>query len=136
MSTLDETRIATLVDRFYDKVQADPAIGPIFNAAVHDWPEHKRLLTSFWCSVALRASSYRGNPMAMHRGQPAIRAEHFVRWLQLWRETTLEMLDADDAATMLDYAERIGRSLRMGMGLPDRLDVRPFGIPVVGVGKA
>ncbi|MBA2077384.1 MAG: preprotein translocase subunit TatC [Rhodanobacter sp. 68-29] len=136
MSTLDETRIATLVDRFYDKVQADPAIGPIFNAAVHDWPEHKRLLTSFWCSVALRAASYRGNPMAVHRGQPAIRAEHFVRWLQLWRETTLEMLDADDAATMLDYAERIGRSLRMGMGLPDRLDVRPFGIPVVGVGKA
>ena len=34
---------------------------------------------------------------------------------------------------MLDYAERIGRSLRMGMGLPDRLDARPLGIPVVGI---
>jgi hemoglobin len=132
-ATLDETHIATLVDRFYDKVRADPSIGPIFNAAVHDWAEHKRLLTSFWCSVALRTASYRGNPMAVHRAQPAIRAEHFVRWLDLWRETTREVLDEASAAQMLDYAERIGRSLRMGMGLPDRLDARPFGIPVVGV---
>ncbi|MEY2149862.1 MULTISPECIES: group III truncated hemoglobin [Rhodanobacter] len=134
-TTLDESRIANLVDRFYDKVQADPSIGPIFNAAVHDWPEHKRLLTSFWCSVALRAASYRGNPMSVHRAQPSIRTEHFVRWLELWRETTLEVLDENDAAQMLDYAERIGRSLRMGMGLPDRLDARPLGIPVVGLGK-
>ena len=136
MSTLDETRIAALVDRFYDKVRADPSIGPIFNAAVHDWAEHKELLTRFWCSVALGAHSYRGNPMAVHRGQPAIRAVHFARWLELWRETTAEVLDADDAAQMQDYADRIGRSLRMGMGLPERLDVRPLGIPVVGVGRS
>ena len=131
-TTLDEPHIANLVDRFYDKVRVDPSIGPIFNAAVHDWDEHKRLLTSFWCSVALRAASYRGNPMAVHRAQPSIRTEHFVRWLELWRETTLEVLDEDNAAQMLDYAQRIGRSLRMGMGLPDRLEARPFGIPVVG----
>jgi hemoglobin len=134
-STLDEPHIAQLVDRFYDKVQADPSIGPIFNAAVHDWDEHKRLLTSFWCSVALRAGSYRGNPMAVHRAQPAIRTEHFVRWLELWRETTREELDEAAAAQMLDYAQRIGRSLRMGMGLPDRLDARPLGVPVVGIGR-
>lgn len=133
MSTLDETRIAALVDRFYDKVRADASIGPIFNAAVHDWPGHKALLTRFWCSVALGAQSYRGNPMAVHRGQPAIRAVHFARWLELWRETTAEVLDEADAAQMQDYADRIGRSLRMGMGLPERLDVRPLGIPVVGV---
>ena len=83
MSTLDETRIAALVDRFYDKVRADASIGPIFNAAVHDWPGHKALLTRFWCSVALGAQSYRGNPMAVHRGQPTIRAVHFARWLEL-----------------------------------------------------
>jgi hemoglobin len=136
MSTLDETRIATLVDRFYDKVRADASIGPIFNAAVHDWAEHKELLTRFWCSVALGAQSYRGNPMAVHRGQPTIRAVHFARWLELWRETTVELLDEDDAARMQDYADRIGRSLRMGMGLPEQLDVRPLGIPVVGVGRS
>lgn len=134
MSMLDETRIAALVDRFYDKVRADAAIGPIFNAAVHDWDEHKALLTRFWCSVALRAGSYQGNPMAVHRAQPAIRTEHFVRWLQLWRETTAEVLDAEGAQEMQDYAQRIGRGLSMGMGLaPPMQAAQPFGIPVVGV---
>lgn len=131
MDTLDETRIAILVDRFYDKVRADASIGPIFDAAVHDWPGHKALLVRFWCSVALGAHSYRGNAMAVHRGQPSIRSVHFARWLELWRETTADVLDEAGAAQMQDYAERIGRSLRIGMGLPERLDVRPLGIPVV-----
>ncbi|MGC1549985.1 MAG: group III truncated hemoglobin, partial [Rhodanobacter sp.] len=107
----------------------------VFNPAVHDWDEHKRLLTSFWCSVALRANSYRGNPMGAHRAQPTIRAEHFERWLSLWRETTHEMLDEAAAAQMIEYAERIGRSLRLGIGLPEHSQARPFGVPIVSIGR-
>jgi hemoglobin len=129
----DESAIATLVDHFYEKVRVDAAIGPIFNAAVHDWDEHKRLLASFWCSVALGAASYRGNPMAVHRAQPAIRAEHFERWLELWRETCAEELDEVHAARMLEYAQRIGQSLQLGLGL--RPQARPFGIPIVGINR-
>jgi len=127
-SKLDAERIALLVDRFYDKVRVDPQLGPVFNAAVHDWDEHKRTLTSFWCSVALHANSYRGNPMAVHRAQPAIRAEHFERWLSLWQTTTREVLDEADANAILEHADRIGRSLRLGMGLPERLGTRPLDI--------
>jgi hemoglobin len=132
ISTLDASRIALLVDRFYDKVRIDPLIGPVFNAAVEDWDEHKRTLTSFWCSVALRANSYRGNPMEVHRAQSAIRAEHFERWLALWQTTTREVLDEADARQMIGHADRIGRSLRLGMGLPEQLGSRPFAIPVIG----
>lgn len=114
----DPERIAALVDRFYDRIQVHPTLGPVFNAAVHDWPEHKRLLTSFWCSVLLRAASYRGNPMAAHRPHP-ITTEHFVQWLALWRETADEMLAPAQAALVHDYAQRIGRSLRYGLGLPE-----------------
>ena len=127
---LDATALARLVDRFYDKVQADPVLGPVFNPVVHDWDEHKRLLTSFWCSVALRAGSYRGNPMAAHRPLP-IRADHFEHWLGLWRATCGEVLDETGAATMVDYAQRIGSSLKLGLGL--RPQARAFGVPVVGV---
>ena len=127
----DESAIANLVDRFYEKVRREPQIGPIFNAAVHDWDEHKRLLTAFWASVALGAGSYRGNPMAVHRAQPAIRAEHFDRWLALWLETCSEVLDEADAARMVEYAERIGRSLKLGLGL--RPQAQPFGVPIVGI---
>ncbi|GLQ49439.1 group III truncated hemoglobin [Dyella flava] len=128
---LDETQIARLVDRFYEQVRLDPLIGPVFNAAVHDWDEHKRTLVSFWASVALRAGSYRGNPMAVHRMQP-IRAEHFERWLALWQTTAKACLDEAGAAQVIEHAERIGRSLRLGLGLPEHSQARPLGLPMVG----
>jgi len=129
----DEHAIATLVDRFYEQVRVDAQLGSVFNAAVHDWNEHKALLTSFWSSVALRAGSYRGNPMAAHRPHP-IRAEHFDHWIALWLETCAEVLDEASAAQMVEYARRIGRSLKFGLGLNPH--ARPFGVPVVGNGPA
>ena len=132
-ASLDEAAIADLVDRFYEKVRVDALLGPVFNAVVEDWDEHKQLLTSFWCSAVLRAGTYRGNPMARHRPH-AIGVVHFERWLALWRETTSEVLDAAAAATMLEYATRIGDGLRLGLGLPRAQQARGLGIPVVGVG--
>ena len=129
--TLDEAHLAILVDRFYDKVRADPMLGPVFNAAVHDWDEHKRTLVSFWSSVALGTQSYRGSPMSAHRPH-AIRGEHFDHWLDLWRETARDVLEKEAAARMIEYAERIGRSLRMGLGLSARPGARSLGIPIIG----
>ena len=126
---LDLRDIEALVDRFYDRVQADPVLGPIFNPAVDDWDEHKRRLVAFWSTITLRSGSYRGNPMAAHRPLP-IHAEQFDRWLALWQETCNEHLDVDDAAQMLDYARRIGDSLKRGLGLHPQ--GRTFGIPIVG----
>ena len=71
---------------------------------------------SFWSSVALRTGSYRGNPMAAHRPHP-IHAAHFDHWLALWRDTAGEVLSPAHAALFGDYAERIGRSLRQGLGV-------------------
>lgn len=129
-SPLDEAVLARLVDHFYEKVRRDAQIGPIFNAAVDDWDEHKRLLTSFWASVALGAGSYRGNPMAAHRPHP-IRAEHFDRWLAMWQETCDEELDEVHAAQMLEFAQRIGRSLKYGLGL--HAQGKPFSVPIISV---
>ncbi len=114
--TLDAAAIARLVDRFYDRVRADPVLGPVFNPAVHDWDAHKRLLTAFWCAVVLRTGCYRGNPMAAHRPHP-IHAAHFDHWLALWRDTASDVLAPDDAARIHGHATRIGRSLRHGLGL-------------------
>ncbi|MDE2407792.1 MAG: group III truncated hemoglobin [Xanthomonadaceae bacterium] len=119
----DAAQLAALVDRFYDRIQVHPQLGPIFNAHVHDWPAHKQLLTSFWCSVVLRAGSYRGNPMAAHFNR-GIETRHFVQWLALWRETADDVLSPAQAALVHEYAQRIGRSLRYGLGLPEpRSDV-------------
>lgn len=125
--TLTEADLARLVDRFYDKVQRDEVLGPVFNPAVHDWDAHKATLVDFWASVVLRAGRYRGNPMAMHRPH-AIQAWHFDHWLALWRETALEVTGPDNARVLLEYAERIGRSLKYGLGLDSQR--RPLGLPV------
>lgn len=125
---LDEARLAALVDAFYDRVQRHPTLGPVFNAAIDDWPGHKALLTRFWSSVALGTRSYRGNPMAVHRGLP-IHAEHFEDWLALWSRTCREQLEDDEATRMVEYATRIGRSLRYGLGIAD--STRGLGLPVV-----
>ena len=127
---LDNADIVRLVDRFYDRVQADPILGPVFNPVVHDWPEHKRTLVSFWSSIALGTRSYRGNPMAMHRPHP-IREEHFAHWLALWREVAEAELPAEHAAMFIEHANRIAQSLQFGLGLMPRRGVIR-GLPVIG----
>lgn len=126
---LTEQHLATLVDRFYEKVRADPELGPVFNAAIDDWPEHIRMLTAFWSSVALGTRSYRGNPMSAHRPHP-IRAEHFDRWLSLWRATAIDVLPAEHVDRVCGYAEKIGYSLRYGLGLMDKAGTRSLGLPM------
>jgi len=125
---LEPEEIARLVDRFYEKVRHDALLGPVFNPVIADWDEHKVLMTSFWCSVALGAGTYRGNPMAAHRPLGAT-LEHFERWLALWRETTGEELNTWAADAMRNFAERIGHSLKLGLGLNPA--AKSFGMPLV-----
>jgi len=126
---LDECHLATLVDRFYDKVRTDPLLGPVFKSRVDDWDAHKVLMTSFWSTVALRTGHYRGNPLARHQPLP-IGVAHFQRWLALWHETAGEVLDEEPAALMIGYAERIGYGLRVGLELNRHLRGRESGIPI------
>ena len=70
--------------------------------------------------------------MAAHRPHP-IKVEHFDRWLALWQETCDEELDEVHAAQMLVYAQRIGRSLKYGLGLHPQ--AQPFGVPIVGTSQ-
>lgn len=104
--TIDRDDLVRLVDRFYENVQRDPVLGPVFNPVVHDWDAHKATLVEFWYSFVLRAARYRGNPMAMHRPHP-ITAAHFGHWLWLWERTAIEVVGEANAAVLLNYARRI-----------------------------
>ena len=111
-----EAQLASLVDAFYAKVRADDMLGPLFNAAVGDWPEHLEKLAGFWSSVMLTSGRYKGNPVAAHaKHAGAIRPEMFDRWLMLWRETADEMLSPDDADLIRVKAERIAESLKLAL---------------------
>lgn len=116
MSRITEDDIARLVPAFYERVRADPALGPIFGQAIDDWPLHLEKLKAFWSSVMLGTGRYKGQPMVAHVGQePHMSAENFARWLALWRETTAEILSPQAAAAVQEKADRIAESLRLGI---------------------
>jgi hemoglobin len=115
-SELTEEQLSDLVHRFYARVREDAVLGPVFNGAIDDWPEHLEKLTAFWSSVMLTSGRYKGNPMAAHLKQrEAIRPIMFERWLQLWGETARETLPEAGASGVVAKAERIAESLQLGM---------------------
>ena len=113
---MTEADLQRLVDLFYGRVREDELLGPVFNGAVGDWPEHLEKLGAFWSSVMLTSGRYKGSPMGAHiRHASSIRPEMFDRWLKLWRETARETLAEADAAAVIAKAERIAESLKLAL---------------------
>lgn len=119
---ITEEALTALVNAFYGKVRQDPLIGPVFNRAIDDWPEHLEKLQAFWSSVMLTSGRYKGRPLPAHaRHADAISPASFERWLGIWRETTEQMLDPVSAAALQEKAARIAESLSLGIAfLNDR----------------
>jgi len=113
---INDDRLKMLVDQFYARVRADPELGPIFDDAIGNWPEHLEKLAAFWSSVMLTSGRYKGNPMMAHlkhvrRITPAL----FDRWLALWARTTDDVLSPPAAAALQEKAQRISESLQYAM---------------------
>ncbi|RAK66994.1 group III truncated hemoglobin [Hymenobacter edaphi] len=116
-----EADIQALVDRFYDKVNQDALLGPVFNdvAAVH-WPAHLPTMYDFWSSILLGTARYKGRPFPKHLVLP-IEKPHFQRWLELFYQTVQEnfagpkaeeaKVKALNIATMFEYRMRPKSSL-------------------------
>lgn len=116
VSHIRESDLGPLVDAFYARVRGDAALGPIFNDAIHDWPDHLKKLTAFWSSVMLASGRYKGQPVAAHMKHKArITPELFDRWLLLWKETTDDLMTPKAAAALQAKAAQIAESLQLAM---------------------
>ena len=121
-----EGELELLVGRFYAKVREDSVLGPLFNEAVHDWPEHLTKLQAFWSSVMLTSRRYKGSPVAAHlRHAARIEPAMFDRWLALWREAAADTLSGQDAAAITAKAERIAKSVKLALFFNLRGGERP-----------
>ena len=120
---IDEAALARLIPLFYARVRADDLIGPLFNEAVDDWPEHLDRLGDFWSSVMLTSGRYKGQPVPAHQKHGSrISPELFDRWLALWDESSAALMTPEAAAALQDRARRIAESLKLALffRLPSR----------------
>lgn len=112
-----ESQIDRLVEDFYAKVRLDPRLGPVFERAMgaDGWPAHLAVLKVFWSSVLRRTGQYKGSPMAVHAQVPDLTEDLFETWLALFHATCAEVFDAERARQAGAAAERIARSLKLGL---------------------
>ena len=80
----DESNIRALVDAFYQRVDADPLLGPIFVRELSGrWDAHLAKMTTFWSSLVLGSKQvskpYSGNVQEAHRPLDDIEPQHFAR---------------------------------------------------------
>jgi hemoglobin len=111
---IDDAMISRLVDGFYDRVRADPLIGPVFHQRISDWGPHLEQMKLFWSSVALMSGVYHGRPMPKHLPLP-VDARHFDRWLELFEATAADLCPPVAAAHFIERARRIAESLELGI---------------------
>ena len=109
--------IIVLVNSFYEKVQKDELLGPVFSDQAHvNWQSHLPQMYNFWESLLLGADNFSGRPLAKHLPLMVTR-EHFARWLELFSET----VDAHFAGLKADEAKRravgIAYNFQVHMGL-------------------
>ena len=111
---IDEAMIERLIRAFYERVQKDPVIGPVFATKITDWEPHLQQMFAFWSSVALMSGRYHGQPMRKHLPLP-IDARHFDRWLKLFEQTARDVIPPAAADHFITAARRIGESLELGI---------------------
>ncbi|SEA80741.1 group III truncated hemoglobin [Paraburkholderia sartisoli] len=109
-----EENIRTLVYVFYDRVQADPMLGPIFEQKLAGrWDEHLPKMCTFWSSIVLGQKGYRGNVQQAHQPLPGIEPQHFSRWLYLFLDTVESRYEPAAAVRFMEPALRIAQSLQL-----------------------
>jgi hemoglobin len=116
---IEESSIKCLIDRFYGKVNADPQLAPVFQAAIGstdaEWQPHLRKMYAFWGAVMLNRPGYRGNPFQKHKDLPAFDPTLFDRWLALFAETAHEVYVPEIAARYIDRSQMIAAGLKAGL---------------------
>jgi len=103
--------IETLVNKFYDKVNADDKISKFFNEVVKvNWDLHLPKMYNFWETLLFGKMAYKGNPMLVHvliSREEMMEQEHFDRWLKLWKETLDENFQGEKAEMAFQKAQQI-----------------------------
>lgn len=119
-----EADIRRLVDTFYDRVNQDKALGPIFNdVAKVDWSKHLPTMYEFWGTLLLGTKSYRGQPFPKHAVLLDLDRTHFAKWLALFNTTLHELFEGPVAEHAEYRAGMIANVFQSRLGLATPLPI-------------
>ena len=103
--------IESLVDAFYNKIQADELIGYIFtDIAKVNWEKHLPIMYSFFENMLFYTGGYTGNPMELHKHINRLfplNESHFIRWNLLFTTTVDELFAGEKAGLVKQRAKSI-----------------------------
>ncbi|THV24032.1 group III truncated hemoglobin [Peteryoungia ipomoeae] len=121
---VDPAFIDRLVETFYGHIRRHPDLGPVFDGRLSGrWPEHMVKMKAFWGSVAFKTGAYGGKPVQAHQGVDGMAEGLFLKWLQLFSDTLVEIGASDAAhAWFMASAERIAKSLVLSLFYNPALD--------------
>jgi hemoglobin len=114
---LTAEHVKTLVDKFYEKVNADKLLSPVFNEeAKVDWPAHLPKMYKFWGSILLGTAEYNGRPFPPHT-KLNIGKDHFGKWIELFYQTVDENFEGAVAEEAKLRAQTIASVFQYKLGL-------------------
>ncbi|MFK7988240.1 MAG: group III truncated hemoglobin [Sandaracinaceae bacterium] len=113
--TYQDAAIEMLVDTFYERVQGDPLLSPVFARRIDSWPPHLLRMRGFWTAVLRGEPTYqvgpKGPPPHLHRGIAELERAHFTRWLALFEEVARDVFAPAQAEHVVGRAHRMADAL-------------------------
>ena len=100
---INRNDIENLVTKFYESVNKDPLLAPIFEMPVDEWQKHLARAVNFWENWLFQTGSYTGGMMWVHsetNQKHRLTTERFEHWLIIWM-TTVDDLFVGEKATFV-----------------------------------
>jgi hemoglobin len=117
--------IKIMVDRFYDAIQQDTLLGPIFNdVSKVDWPSHLPKMYLFWENAVFFTGGYNGNPLKVHQHIHELfplTSDHFYRWNEIFIKTVNDVFEGKNAELAKTRALHISMVLQEKLARVDQL---------------
>ena len=111
-ASITPEQISELVELFYQRIQVDARLAPIFKKHVPgDWGPHLAIMKGFWRSVLLKTGEYNGRPVPVHVKLGKLDEDDFRAWLGLFRSTVADVFEPEARGVVIEAAERIATSL-------------------------
>lgn len=117
--------IKLMVDQFYEAIQKDTLLGPIFNdVSKVDWKSHLPKMYLFWENAVFYTGGYNGNPLKVHQHIHdlfPLTSEHFYKWNEIFINTVNELFEGKNAELAKTRALHISMVLQEKLAGVDQL---------------